>query len=200
MEYLPLQAFAKINTNYTGGFCKWWYVPIEWLSGFSKIDPITQRLKFEPQLKTGFSWFGPIDIPDTEVGYEEASTKNIAGNYFKRKVTGFIPGNDIDAHINIQNTFNHQVCIVGKVRSGNFYLVLGNNINGLDFEASFTTGIGKVNTPGTKFIFSDESICRAIALATFSKDAGGVYIPPNAIKVPSGNYITTPNGGYIQTK
>ena len=182
-QYNSLQTIGRSFAPYIGGICKFWYTPIENLNGFPVIDPSTQKLSAEPVLLGDRNWYGPVNIPDKQMGYTEDNARTTAGLYYKRKLTGFIPGHDAGTHINTGNMALHQFCIVAKLRAGGFFIVAGNDQAGLDFDESYLSGSGANETPGTKISFSDEAISKAFALDSF--------LGENAVQPINYSIITT---------
>lgn len=166
--YIPLVSLGKSFGSYYGGICKFWYTPIQNLNGFPAVDPTTQFLITEPNLKAGTTWYGPINVPNNELGLDQQSAKSVAGTFFKQKVSLQIPGFDTYTYTNIDNTLQHEMCVVALLRSGGFFVVLGNNAAGLDIDISETTGIGGANLPVSKLTLSTESLNRALILPSFS--------------------------------
>lgn len=181
---------GKTSGKFTGGLCRWWYTPIENLDDFPAVDPLTQMAFAEPVLKTDKTWYGPVSVPDNQLGWEEDSQQSKAGIFYKQKVSGIITGLDADTHINLQNMAYHQFCIVGKARSSGNHYIIGNNESGLDLAISSTTGLGADGTPATKFSFSGESIDRALILKSF---LGANSMLP----VGSGTMVVVSNGAGI---
>lgn len=158
---------GKTSGGFVGGFCRWWYIPIENISSFPAVDPLTQMLVSEPVLNGLSSWYGPVDVPDYQLGWEEDSQSSKAGTSYKQKVSGIITGLDADTHINLQNMAYHQFCVVGKARSDGNYYIIGNTEAGLDLSISSSTGLGAENAAGTKFTLAGESVDRALILKAF---------------------------------
>ena len=166
--FLPIVAFSNTNTFYLGGFTKLWFVPREWLDGFPELNPLTQVLATEPPLLAGKNWLGEIQVANELIGYEEISTLTTAGNFYKRKVSFSENGLSSTNHLNIGNLMGYELCVVGLVRSGNFFVVIGNDKAGLKIESNESTGNGPLGMPSTKIVLSDESIDKAIVLPSFS--------------------------------
>jgi len=168
--YRPLVALSKAMPSYTGGICKLWHVPIQDILEFPVINPQTQMLVGSPILKANKTWYGPVNIPDNKRGWKETQDRNKPGIWFKQQVTGFVPGNSHEVHINIQNLMHHQHVVVGKLRQSGMYIVLGNDICGLLLDHETGSGDGANETPGTKISFQGESICKALLMPTFEID------------------------------
>lgn len=133
----------------------------------------------EPELKDGAQWYGPVSIPDKQLGWDQEQKDTKAGTYYTQKVEGFIPGNEITNHINLRNLAFHQLCIVAKLRSSGFYIVLGNDVAGLKLIANTTTGTGAFETPGHKILIGGEGIDAAQIIESFSLDVQ--IVRPNFI-------------------
>lgn len=181
---------SKTSGDFVGGLCHWWYTPVENLNGFPAVDPLTQMAFAEPVLKATKTWYGPVGVPDNQLGWEEDSNLSKAGIFYKQKVSGIITGLDADTHINLQNMAYHQFCVVGKARSGGNHYIIGNNESGLDLLISSTTGLGADNSPDTKFTLTGESIDRALILKSFL----GVN---SMLPVGSGTMVIVSNGSGI---
>jgi hypothetical protein len=153
------------NLQFNGGFCKWYYTPRENISVWPAIDPATQFLSAEPSLFGGKSWYGPIKVPDKSLGFEEAQQKDKAGIFYKQKVSGVHPGDSASSRINLENMPYHEYVIVGKMRAGGLFLILGNTDHGLDFLESFKSS-GK-DAAVTEFSFAGESLNKGLILPAF---------------------------------
>jgi hypothetical protein len=166
-SYLPLEAVGRLLVAFTGGFCKWWYTPIQNIASFAAVDPVTQLLSSEPALHAGKVWYGPVTVPESKTGWDEDLQRTKPGISYKEKVEGFVAGMSARSHINLANLAHHQVCIVGKVRSGGFYIVLGDDVAGLDLDVNASNGVGSVGMPGTKLAFTGEFKNKALILQNF---------------------------------
>lgn len=174
-SYKSPQSIGKSYGPYLGGLCKWWYTFIQHLDGFPVIDPLTQQLSAEPILKAGKNWYGPVNVPDRQLGWEEQSLRSPAGQFYRQKINGFSPGLDIINHINQQNVSKHQIIVVAKLRAGGFFIVLGNNRTGMDLDHSTGSGLGSSEIPGTKLQFSIDTKDKALVLSSFQ---GEDSVPP----------------------
>jgi hypothetical protein len=168
--YLPLSTIGLTGSTYEGGICKWWYTPIENLDGFPMVDPTSQQLKHSPTLKINTNWYGPVNIPTYEVGYEEPDAISASGIYYKQKLVGLIPGANSTANINLRNLSQKQLCVVAKLRSGGFYIIMGTNEFGMILSTQFSTTIGVKDTPSTKFFLTLDSLNKAMVLPAFFDD------------------------------
>lgn len=166
--YIPLQRITKASYDNIGGFCKFWYTPIENISLFPLINPATQMLSNEPYLLPGTIWYGPVDIPDKKFGWTAEQERVGAGVYFKQKVTGFVPGLSAENHINFQNLVFHKFAIVGKARSGGNFYIIGDDEIGLDATFDIVSGDGAEGTPGASLQFTGETVDNALLLPGFA--------------------------------
>lgn len=192
--YLGVKAFST-GIGYSGGFCKWYFMPKEYIATWPDIDPLTQYLKTEPTLVEGASWFGPIKIPNNQLGFQETLAISAAGNYYKHKVNGFYPGDSGNSRVNLENMPYHEWIIVGKQRAGGLYLILGDKERGLDFTTDYTTGPGPKKAAGTDFIFQTESLNRGLILPTF---LGDNVTPPDDGSGDGGGGSTTSNANDVE--
>lgn len=173
--YKGIKAFST-GIGYGGGFCKWYYTPKEWIATWPVIDAATQYLKTEPTLIEGASWFGPIKIPNNQLGFQETLASNAGGIFYKQKVTGFYPGDSGTSRINLENMPYHEWIVVGKQRAGGLFLILGNPERGLDFTTDYATGPGAKKVAGAEFIFQREALEKGLILPAF---LGENVIPPD---------------------
>lgn len=172
---------------FMGGICQWWYAPKEHIATWPGIDPLTQFLLTEPTLAAEKVWFGPMQVPDDTLGYEEPLQRNAAGFYYKQKVLGFYPGDDAFSRTNLMNKPWHQYVIVAKMRAGGFFLVLGTPEQGMQFDADYASGPGGISTAGAKFAFSLNAIEKGQVLLFFSEAPS---LAPPGYEVPG-----DPSGG-----
>ncbi len=166
--YFPISAFKSTNTYYIGGLSKLWLAPREWLDGFPELNPLTQILVSEPTLKSGAVWFNISQVSNEEISYEETSNLATAGNFYKRKLSFSENGLATANHINICNMMGYEFVAVGLVRGGNFFVVIGNDKQGLKLETNEETGKGPAGMPITKIVLSDECLDKAVLLSSFS--------------------------------
>jgi hypothetical protein len=164
--YKGIAAFAS-GLPFNGGFCKWYYTPRENLLAMPVVDPVTQWLVTEPELIEGAGWYGPVCVPDDQLGFEEISTRTTAGLYYKQRAYGFHPGDNGNSRINLENLPYYEFVVVGKLRAGGLWLVLGTDKLGLQLDADFKSGDGAINTAGNQFAFSISSVSRALILPSF---------------------------------
>lgn len=164
-EYLPLQNINKTTSSPLGGFCRWWFIPVEDILLFPTIDPATQQYLSEPSLKPGKNWYGPVKVPDSQLGWQQKSQKSKPGKYYIQKVEGFLPGNDTNSYINLGNLSHHQFCIKGKLRTNGMYVLIGTLDSALDMDEDYDTGAGAKDTPGTRITFTGETIHKSTVMA-----------------------------------
>jgi hypothetical protein len=122
--YKGISALAN-GLSFDGGFCKWYYTPRENLNGFPVIDPTKQWLLNEPALLEGKTWYGPIVVPDDELGFEEITNRSKPGIAYKQKIYG-VRSRAIAAAttINQENLPWYEFVLVGKQRAGGMWLIL----------------------------------------------------------------------------
>jgi hypothetical protein len=164
--------------SFTGGFCQWYYTPKENIALWPEIDPKTQYLINEPLLIGGASWFGPVKVPDTQLGFVEEEQKTSAGIYYKQKVSGVYPGDSGPSRINLENMPYYEFVVVGKMRAGGLYLIIGNKDYGLDFLQTYKSGEGVKQNAGSEFSFGGDSLTKALLLTSF---LGDNVTPPDEI-------------------
>lgn len=175
-----------------GGFCKFWFIPIEEVESIPVINPLNQTLKTDIVLKTGKTWRGPVPVPDAQLGFTELAKTGNSGPYYEIKVgcayAGDIPG----ARVNIDNMGYHQYLVVGKLRTTGFFVLVGNKEKGADFSGNFDSGNTNNNGAINTIAFSTEQINKALVLETFQGAQSGYVDFPSGInpywELESGNY------------
>lgn len=158
------------NTSYQGGFCQFWYLPVEDCAVFPRINPATQALAGEPALKAGKAWFGPIAVPRNTLGFEETPERTRAGIYYKTKVEGLHAGDSETSRVNLENMPYHRYLVVGKMRAGGMYLLVGTTDSPLTFDAAYKSGNGPADTAQSSLAFTTEHISKAYILPGFTAD------------------------------
>lgn len=168
-EFTGLKPLQR-NTSYIGGFCRFWYIPVEKIATFPRINATNQQLIAEPTLVAGASWFGPIVVPKNEFGYSEDFDRTKAGPYYKYKVEGLHIGDSPESRVNLENMPYHDYLVVGKQRAGGMYLLLGTDQSPLKFDPGYSSGKGPAETAKTKLGFSTDHISKAYILPSFLSD------------------------------
>ena len=163
---VPLQR----NTTYDGGFCRFWYIPVEYIETFPRINAANQQLLAEPSLKAGKNWFGPVKVPREKIGYTEELKRQAAGHYYETKLEGIHIGDSPESRVNLENMPYHRYLVVAKVRAGGYYHLIGTTDSPLTFNPVFKTGNGPADTAQTIFQFITEHISKAYILPSFSED------------------------------
>lgn len=164
--YNGIAAFAS-GLPFNGGFCKWYFTPRENIAVMPVVDPANQWLTAEPVLKDDTTWFGPMDVPDDQLGFEEISARVAAGPYYKQKVYGFFPGDGGSSRPNMENLPYYEFVVVGKMRAGGLWLMLGSDQLGMQLDADYKSGDGVIGTAGHQFAFTLNSVSKAIILPSF---------------------------------
>lgn len=167
---------------YDGGFCEWYYTLWENIQSWPFVNPITQELLSEPTLKSGKSWFGPIKVPNSTVGFKEEFKTSAAGLFYEIKVDAFQFG---DSRVNrplLENMVYHKYVLVGKLRSGGFWILIGNQQAGLSFGNIFNSGVGAGNVVSNDLSFYQKAKNKALILPSFNNS--------NSIPAPGGGSTT----------
>lgn len=168
-NYLPSQSLGNtLASSYVGGFSQWYYTFIENLDSFPTVDPLTQQLIAEPTLKSGKTWYGPVNVPINATGFNETSQRAKGGIYYKQKLVSSMPGFNANAHINLENIIYHQIVIVGKLRSGGFWVIAGTDKKGFDIDTETDTGSGNRAIAINKITLNNESLSKAMVLPSFN--------------------------------
>jgi hypothetical protein len=159
------------NQSYQGGFCHFYYVPVEGVGVFPRINPATQQLAGEPALKPGYTWYGPIAVPRNTLGFEETPKRIKAGIYYESKVDGIHPGDSELSRINMGNMAYHKYIVVGKMRAGGFYLLVGTTNSPLEFNPGYKSGNGPGEIAQSAISFKTEHKNKAYILPGFTADS-----------------------------
>jgi hypothetical protein len=169
--YKAFTTLAK-GLPYNGGFCKWYYADKAQLVTFPAIDPLTQYLNGEPLISG--SWYGPVLVPNDQLGYEETPKRDSAGLYWQHKIAGFHPGDSPASRINIENMHYYEFVVIGKLRAGGMYVVIGDNNHGLQFDATYSSDGHK--SAGNNFTLTANLLNKAFVLPSFS--GTNIILPP----------------------
>lgn len=165
-SYTGIQPLQR-NQTYRGGFCQFWYLPVEGIGVFPRINAANQFLVAEPSLVPGYSWFGPIEVPRNKLGFTESFQKTKAGPYYQTKMEGIHIGDSPASRVNLENMPYHKYLVVGKVRAGGFYMIIGTVDSPCSFDPDYSSGNGPGETAQTKFTFASELINKALVLPSF---------------------------------
>jgi hypothetical protein len=191
-SYTGIKPLQRVFT-YVGGFCQFWYIPIEDIAVFPRINAATQMLVSEPSLRQGAAWFGPIEVPRDKLGYEETQKRTKAGPYYETKMEGVHIGDSPESRVNLENMPYHRYLIVGKIRAGGFYNLIGTVDNPCKFNQVFKSGNGPAETAQTAISFNLEHISKAYILPSFAADT----ISPDIIDGSGGGGTNTMNNKEI---
>jgi hypothetical protein len=161
---------------YNGGFCKWYYADKAQLVAFPAIDPLTQYLSAEPLISG--SWHGPVQVPNDQLGFEETPKRDSTGLYWQHKITGFHPGDNAASRINIENLHFYELVVIGKMRAGGMYLLIGTPEHGLQFDAAYSSD-GK-KSAGNNFTLTANLLNKAFVLPSFN--GTNIILPPGSIE------------------
>lgn len=170
------------TTNFIGGICRWWYVPVHAIASFPRIDPVSQRYESEPTLLPGYQWLGPIKVPDSKLGFTESQEPSKPGGWMKQSIAAYTPGDTPANRILRQNMMKGEYVAVARMRSGEFYILIGTDQSGLSYDHTFKTGNGgNKSDAGADWTLATESPCNAPELAAFSQDTSAGSGLPNKI-------------------
>jgi len=168
-SYTGLKPLHK-NIHYFGGWCRFWYIPIEDVLVFPRVNAANQQLVDEPALKEGAAWYGPIEVPDDRLGFTEELKSVKAGDYYDIKIEGLHIGDSPESRVNLRNMKFHRYLVVGQVRAGGFYNLVGTNKSFCKFTPIYKSGNSPADTAQTIFTFTTESRDNAQVLPSFSAD------------------------------
>ncbi|MGN6293782.1 MAG: hypothetical protein ACTHMV_13645 [Chitinophagaceae bacterium] len=158
------------NSSFNGGICKFFYIPVEDVAAFPRINPENQQLIDEPLLKIGKSWFGPIQVPKDKLGFTEVMKRDKAGFFYEIKVSSFHIGDSKDSRVNLQNMPYHRYLVVGKVRAGGFYIIIGTMHSFCQFSSDYSSGNGPGDPAQSQFSFTTEQRHPALIMPGFTGD------------------------------
>jgi hypothetical protein len=177
---------------FAGGFCEWFFTEKENATALPGIDPVTQYLDGEPTLSVGKSWYGSMKVPNDQLGFSEEMQAGKGGLYYKQTVNGLHVGDSATSRINMENLPYHEFLIVGRMRAGGLYLLLGNDENGFTFTQNFKSSSAKYT--GTEFSFENNSLYKGLILTSFLGQA--ITPPPDYISGTGGTYVV--NGNLVE--
>lgn len=150
-----------------GGFCKFWFIPVEDVAVFPRVNPTNQKLVDEPMLFEGKSWFGPIDVPKDRLGFSEDFDRTKAGPYYKIKLDASQIGESAESRANMENLPYHRYLVVGKLRAGGMYVLIGSLDSFCQFTPDFKAGTAPTDNVITGYSFTTEHISKAYILPSF---------------------------------
>lgn len=156
-----------------GGFCRFWFVPIEEVESIPAINPLTQAYISEPVLKAGKLWRGPVPVPERQLGFTEVMRNGKSGPYFEIRVSSIYAGDIPASRSNFDNMAYHQYLVVGKMRSSGAYVLIGHQEAGADFTGDFDSGTANGNAALHKIEFSLDQINKALVLPSFDGTESG---------------------------
>lgn len=183
-----MQTLSKINTgSYVGGFCLFYYTPIQNIASIAAPNPQTKYLEAEPVLVAGKNWYGPISINKNALGFQESGDNTPQGLLFKTKVNGFQGGSIASQWVMLTQMLQYKYCLVAKLRSGGFWLLIGNQAIGCSFGYDYSAPSGN-NSTGTQFTFALESALNAQVLTSFSGSSS--QLPPDISGIAEGGNIS----------
>lgn len=193
--YLGLDTL-QTNLPYDGGICKWYYAALEDVATWPTIDSTTQELTSYPTLLTGKTWKGPVKVPNNYLGFKEVQKSVAAGIYYDQSLEFHQAGDNRTNRQIVENMPYYQYIVVGKVRAGGFWILLGNPEVGLKLSNTTDFGKGQFATAKTDFILSIKSQYKALVIPSFAGDnsdsADGSTTPTTAAAndVEQINYTT----------
>ena len=146
----------------------WYYTLYDNIQTWPTINPLTQELTGEPVLFAGKSWYGPVKVPNSTVGFSEQQKTASAGIFYELKVEADHIGDARNNRVNLQNMPYYKYVIVGKLRAGGMFILLGNPNAGLTFTSNFNSGAGQTQTAKSEISFFQRSRFKAMVLPSFA--------------------------------
>lgn len=187
-SYLGVNNFIK-GLPLTGGFCKFWFIPIEEVVSLPPINPLTQALLTEIPLKAGGVWRGPVPVPDKQLGFTEDMKAGPAGISYDQKVSAVYPGEIPGARTNFENMAYHKYMVVGKLRATPFFVLIGRPDAGADFNpGGFDSGSAAGGPVLNKISFTNTQINKALVLSLFSGTESGYVDFTGATIAPANDF------------
>lgn len=163
---------------YIGGLCKFWFIPIQHVESIPAINPVNSYLSAEPVLKAGKTWYGPVPVPDRQLGYTETQQNATAGINFTTKIAGTHFGDAPQSRVTIENISYGKYLVIGKQRAGGFYVLFGTLDSPLNFDHEFTAGQnGSNDTALTKIAFTGSILNRGLVVPSFLGDPSQLIYP-----------------------
>ena len=152
------------------GFCRWWFIEVDKITYWPGINPQTQKMRGEPSIAEGATWYGPVKVVPNQLGWQETETPDKRGIYYKQLIEGVYPGDNPLARISLENMAYYKYIVVGKQFAGNMFVVIGTPDSPLDFVNVYNTGKGNSDTAGNKFQFTGETLAKGLIIDYFSRD------------------------------
>jgi len=142
MSATPWQGISTLPAalHYEGGMCEWYYTAWENIATWPTVNPTTGELTAEPTLKVGAAWHGPIIVNRRSIGYRETPEPDAAGITFRHQVEGPYYGHSRTARVLLANMLRYRFVVIGKLRAGGCFVLLGGPEYWLEFAYNFNTG------------------------------------------------------------
>lgn len=159
------------NVPFSGGICKFWFVPIEEVASVPELDPATQILSSDIVLKSGALWRGPVPVPDQQLGLKETTKASNSGPYQEVKVSCNYFGHVAASIANLDNLLYGRYLLVCKLRATGTYVLVGNLEGGCEFTVNFESmGSGQAKS---EIAFTTNQVSKALPLQNFQGEESG---------------------------
>jgi len=184
--YLGIQTL-QYNLPYDGGFCEWYYANIQDVNNWQSINPDTQELIAAPTLFNGINWNGPIKTPNNSLSYKESLKNSNAGIFYEQILDANQIGSNRTNRVYLENLAHYQFVIVGKVRAGGYYVVIGNKNAGMKLVTVEDIGAGQFKTNKTDLIFTLKSQHKALVIPSFQGNNSDAVNGSTYTNITNGN-------------
>lgn len=190
--YTGVSSFLK-PSGYLGGFCKWYYTPVENILTWPSINPVTQKGNAKPVLKNGAFWYTVPRSGYRQSSLDETPKTAAPGHYYEWRFNVQLAGAN---PVLLQNAQFRRFIILGIPRFlHNAWLLVGTPQSPLRFEASIDSGRHWTEDALTKSAFIGECRHRSIIIPFTEEEINnGPDLDPVLLTTEEGELITTEDG------
>jgi hypothetical protein len=174
-----------------GGFCTWYFTPVENIDTWPAINPLTQKAVSKPVLKNGAYWYR--SNINRQSSFDEVQKLNAAGHFYEWKFNTQTAGH---FPIIMGNLAYRRFIIIAVARSvPNHWLLIGTQHSPLKFESGFDGGKHWVENALTKILFTGDCRHKALLIPFTQEEIdNGHKITPSILGTENGFTITTEDG------
>ena len=134
--YAPLQAIEQTEPS-IGGYCRLLIVPIQYISSWPVIDPVSGLLDDLPTLLPGKTWFSIATMPGNAV-YKEDENESNAGNWYKIQLTAPLADDSTTQSLTVLTYRFNQFAVVMKEQN-QITRLIGNSYAGARIIQSYSS-------------------------------------------------------------
>jgi hypothetical protein len=135
-EWLALAVSEKVKPG-PSGLCDLLAIPVEQVELIPAINPQSQVLDGNIQVKPGAVWLS-ITLTSRKKFFEEDSETSKAGTWYKQKITGILFGQSATNHLQLNNWVYHRWLVLATERSTGLTYVIGKTPNGAELSIKYT--------------------------------------------------------------